>query len=240
MKTFMQIVLISIFFSGTVRGAEAPPWLMKFDTDGDGRLSLEENNAGWKELKGSEFDQTKATSFFKWKDTNHDGFLSGEKSQPKTEKPSPQDEMIENGDFSKGSSRWTGNKEIVYETPAKKNKVCKVETDENDHTGFSQKITTRGVRRLTVKFRIKKSRDYDSENPNWPCKVYFKKTKDGPGKYLGHFQPEKRLKNIWGYDWVDVEGTIVLSKKSSSGYLTFGVSGFSGYVMFDDISVTAQ
>lgn len=67
---------------------------------------------------------------------------------------------LRNGDFESGSSGWRGDNKVVYETDEKLNKVCRMEADSDDQI-FYQEIKTKKAKDLKLKFKVKKSIDYE-------------------------------------------------------------------------------
>jgi hypothetical protein len=165
--------------------------------------------------------------------------------QSASAKPTVSENLVTNGDFSMGSTKWKGDRQIVYETPARKNQVCKLEVDEVDSLTFYQKIKAKGYKRLTLTYRARKSKDHHSQD--MPYGVYFTGDKSNfvsIGYTKGH--------SLQNDQWTDVEVIIQLYPSgkdfseelvfdSSFGELSFTVqTGNSGYIMFDDISVTGE
>jgi hypothetical protein len=137
--------------------------------------------------------------------------------------------LIINGDFAKGSSRWKGDENIEFETPAEENKVCKIILDEDDDIKFHQEIRTKGLKDLTVKYRLKKSQNYDGRG-------YDVRIIRDDGSF--YFYNQSLPKNG---DWNDRSVTFSDLKKSSRIKVTFLIrSGNSGYLLFDDISAAGK
>lgn len=138
--------------------------------------------------------------------------------------------LIINGDFSKGSSRWKGDENIEFETPDEKNKICKIEIDEDDDIEFYQSISsTSKYKDLTLKFKIKKSADYKGRG----YQIRFIRN-DGSYSYMTRKLPKNN-------EWKDMEIKFSDLKKSSKIEVKFIVrSGESGYLAFDDIVVTGE
>lgn len=153
--------------------------------------------------------------------------------------------LVANGDFSKGSSKWKGDRKIVYEAPAKQNKVCKLEVDEVDNHTFYQKIKAQGFKHLTLTYRVRKSKDHHSKDLPYGVNFTGEKSKFvSIGYTKGH-----KLRDD---QWTDVEVIMYLYPSredfseelmfdSSFGELSFTVqTGYSGYLMFDDIAVVGE
>lgn len=138
--------------------------------------------------------------------------------------------LIINGDFSKGSSRWKGDENIEFETPEEKNKICKIEVDEDDDIEFLQSISsTSKYKDLILKFKIKKSENYKGRG----YQVRFIRS-DGSYTYMNRDLPKNN-------DWKDMEIKFSDLQKSSRIELKFIIrSGDSGYLAFDDIVVTGE
>jgi hypothetical protein len=138
--------------------------------------------------------------------------------------------LIKNGDFSKGSSRWKGDENIEFETPAEKNKICKIIVDEDDDIEFFQSISsTSKYKDLMLKFRVKKSDNYKGRG----YQVRFIRS-DGSYTYMTRPLPKNS-------DWKDMEIKFSDLKKSSRIDLKFIIrSGDSGYLAFDDITVIGE
>ena len=137
--------------------------------------------------------------------------------------------LITNGDFTKGSSRWKGNENIEFETPDEKNKICKIEVDDDDDIEFFQPINTSKLKDLTLKFKIKKSANYKGRG----YEVRFIRN-DGSYTFMTRNPPKNN-------DWKDMEIKFSNLKKSSRVKVKFIIkSGKSGYLAFDDISVTGE
>lgn len=135
--------------------------------------------------------------------------------------------LIKNGDFEKGSTRWGGDKNIVYETEAKTNRICKIEVGEEQKYEFYQKINTSNVDYLNVRFRIKKSPDYDGKG----YMISFRRG-DGSGQGAGKSLPANNDWNIVEFKSLDyVHG-------ESNLKVVFTVMGAeSGSLSFDDIEI---
>lgn len=157
--------------------------------------------------------------------------------------------LIENGDFSQGSKKWKGaphnehvkkwqgKKNIEFETPTSTNQVCKIELDETYSIAFYQKIKTRGLDRLIVKCRYKKSKDWDAGTRYLPVDFTFITPGDKWAKQKSRGFMEVENRGIWS----NTEETFILDGEFSSGELHIEVHpGYSGYVMIDDISVTGE
>lgn len=138
--------------------------------------------------------------------------------------------LITNGDFSKGSSRWKGDENIEFETPDEKNKICLIEIDEDDDIEFYQSISsTSKYKDLVLKFKIKKSADYKGRG----YQVRFIRS-DGSYSYMTRSLPKNN-------EWKDMEIKFSDLKKSSKIDLKFIVrSGDSGSLAFDNIVVTGE
>ena len=137
--------------------------------------------------------------------------------------------LITNGDFSKGSSRWKGDENIEFETPEEKNKICKIEIDEDDDIEFYQPIRTSKYKDLILKFKIKKSADYKGRG----YQVRFIRN-DGSYSYMTRNLPKNN-------EWKDMEIKFSDLKKSSKVEVKFIIrSGESGYLAFDNIVVTGE
>lgn len=153
--------------------------------------------------------------------------------------------LIENGSFSEGSKGWKGDRNIEFETPTSTNQVCKIEVDEKYDVVFYQKIKTRGVKRLTLKCRVKKSTDYDSINPGFPVRFYFTEgyhsyvvRRPGGGRGIKEAETWENVECVFFLDEMFSEETL---RALSKGKLRIAVSpGYSGYVMIDDIVVTGE
>ena len=153
--------------------------------------------------------------------------------------------LILNGDFSKGSAKWKGDRKIVYETPAKQNKVCKIEVDEANMHIFYQTIKAEGFKRLNLTYRVKMSENYSSTQLPYGVNLTGDKS-----KYLVVGHTNKR--DLQAGQWIDFEAFIILYPSheeltepiafdSSFGELSFIVqTGYSGYLMFDDILLTGE
>jgi len=139
------------------------------------------------------------------------------------------EELVENGDFSKGSSRWDGDENVEYETSAEQNKVCKIEVDDDGDLEFHQKFSVDDYKDLFLTFKIRKSEDYEGRG----YQVRFIR-KDGSYTYMERKLPKNN-------DWKEMEIKFSDIKRSSHIELRFIVrSGESGYLAFDDISVIGK
>ena len=71
-----------------------------------------------------------------------------------------EENLVKNGDFSNGPKKWSGKKNIVFETAAKKNNVCKMVVKKKRSYAFYQTISASKKHDLIITFRLKKSDDY--------------------------------------------------------------------------------
>ena len=142
--------------------------------------------------------------------------------------------IVINGDFSKGSSRWKGDANIEFETPAEQNKICVIKVDHDRDRTFSQKIRTRKRGALTLKFKVKKSDNYDGGGYGAGYVIELVRNQDdyqisNPKKFP---PPENN-------DWTEVE--FIQGVGNEPVELKFKIlKGNSGYLMFDDISATVE
>lgn len=108
---------------------------------------------------------------------------------------------------------------------------------------FYQKIKTRGLRHLILKYRFKKSKDYDSSESTRPVDFSFVGNNNKTSKHRTYNQRavEKYYRENRDTSWKFYEYALSLDGDPSSGTLSFFVyPGYSGYVMIDDISVTGE
>lgn len=149
--------------------------------------------------------------------------------------------LIQNGDFSQGSKKWRGDINVEFETPAETNQVCKIELDEEDYKTFHQRVKTRELTRLIVQYKIKLSKDCEPST-GYPVYCSFVK-KDGERAYMlsdGEFDTRYYTPPS-SPSWKDVKLGFRLNKRFRDGELRIEVrSGYSGYIMIDDISVTGE
>ena len=135
--------------------------------------------------------------------------------------------LVKNGDFQKGTSGWRGDRKVIPEPSNSKNNICAVKIDAEETQTFSQKIKTRGIEALVVRFRLKKSEDYNGEG----LSIWFDPG-DGTTSGTGCLLPKTT-------DWKELEysmGHVV--RGVSRGTLLFKVKkGTSGSLFFDDIVV---
>ena len=132
-----------------------------------------------------------------------------------------------NGDFSKGSSRWKGDENIQFDTPAEKNKICRIELDDDKDIDFYQEIKVKGIKDIMVRYKIRKSSNYDGRG----YQVRFVRD-DGSYNYFDRAVPKKEG---WNEAVVKFKGIGNTSKLK----VKFRVlSGDAGYLAFDDIVVT--
>lgn len=137
--------------------------------------------------------------------------------------------LIKNGDFSRGSSSWRGKRNIEYETAAEENKICQIEIDDDDDIEFWQSMRTSRLKDLTLTFKIKKSPDYKGRG----YQIRFIRP-DGSYTYMTRPVPKND-------SWKEMEIKFSDLKKSSQIDLKFIVrSGESGWLAFDDIVVVGE
>jgi len=67
--------------------------------------------------------------------------------------------LLQNGDFSKGTKKWHGDIRIIYETSSKKNKVCVIKIKDESFL-FYQYAKSKKRKKVTIQFRVKRSADY--------------------------------------------------------------------------------
>jgi len=143
---------------------------------------------------------------------------------------SGEDDIIKNGDFSEGSSRWSGKKKIVFETQAKKNKVCKIEVKKKHSAIFYQTISTSKKTDLILTFRVKKSKDYKGKG----YQVKFELQTDVTWFWGSSPAPKKADK------WVKVNFRLKKERFKNSSHFKLMIKvnpGSSGYLMFDDFKI---
>jgi hypothetical protein len=138
--------------------------------------------------------------------------------------------LIRNGDFEKGSTLWSGDKNVVYETAGKTNRICRIEVDKKEDITFYQKIVTKNIEDLKITFRVKKSRDYKGEG----LSIKFDRG-DGTASGISRDLPDNT-------DWNKVEWTAgqVARGKSRVKMIFVVESGKAGSLSFDDIEVVEK
>ena len=140
-----------------------------------------------------------------------------------------EENLVKNGDFSDGSSRWSGKKNIEFETAAKKNKVCKMFVKKKRSYAFYQTISASKKHDLIITFRLKKSDDYKGKGYRISSGLQTATT-----WYWDLKPPKKRMK------WKKVKLRIKKSHLKNSSHFKFIIkvkSGSSGYLMFDDFKI---
>lgn len=137
---------------------------------------------------------------------------------------------IDNGNFEDGGTRWRGDKNIVFETPKKKNNVCEIKVDTEQPTNFYQEINTSKCKQFTLKLKIKKSSDYKSEGlEEFAVLIELKDGGGGPGITLPN-----------NNDWNELECSIGehYLKDARRVKIIFEVMpAISGSLFFDDITL---
>ena len=139
-------------------------------------------------------------------------------------------DIIKNGDFSQGASRWSGKKKIVFETDAKKNKVCRIDVKRNHSYTFYQTISTSKKTDLILTFRVKKSKDYKGKG----YQVKFELQTDVTWYWNSSPAPKKAEK------WVKVSFRLRKERFKNSSHFKLMIKvnpGSSGYLMFDDFKI---
>ena len=142
-----------------------------------------------------------------------------------------EENLIKNGDFSKGTSRWGGKKKITFETEAKKNKVCKIKVKKKHSYTFYQTISTSKKTDLILSFKIKKSNDYKGKG----YQVKFELQTDTTWYWKKSSPPKKPNK------WVKVSFRMKKERFRNSSHFKMMIKvnpGSSGYLMFDDFKIT--
>lgn len=139
--------------------------------------------------------------------------------------PAPE-ELLKNGDFEKGVANWRGDRKIVVEEGKPENHVAEVVSTKRQARSFQQDIDTRGMKDITLKFRMKPSADYAGRG------VQLRFVRHGGGFTFNNMD----LKG--GEDWKD--HTWKFSEINNEPKLTFIVEvedGDAGSVFFDDFSI---
>lgn len=136
-------------------------------------------------------------------------------------------DVLRNGDFSRGTGSWKGDRRVVTEGEAK---YLQVDLDRRKHKEFSQdKLSVKGADRVVLTFRYRTSEDYESSK----------------GITLRFLRPNagstyRDLKITASPDWKT--HTWDFSRIRGADELTFliEVHEGKGSIMFDDFSAIVQ
>ena len=140
-----------------------------------------------------------------------------------------EENLVKNGDFSNGPKKWSGKKNIVFETAAKKNNVCKMVVKKKRSYAFYQTISASKKHDLIITFRLKKSDDYKGKGYRISSDLQTATT-----WYWDLKPPKKSMK------WKKVKLRIKKNELENGSHFKFIIkvkSGSSGYLMFDDFKI---
>jgi hypothetical protein len=133
--------------------------------------------------------------------------------------------LLQNGDFSKGSKNWHGDIRVTYETSSKKNKVCIVKIKDESFL-FYQYAKPKKRTKITLHFRVKRSADYVGKEKYqvrfWHNDRYYTWNKNVPK------QAEQ---------WKDVKIKIPFKKCKYVKLEIRTKPGVSGFLYFDDFKL---
>jgi hypothetical protein len=133
------------------------------------------------------------------------------------------DEFLRNGDFSRGTSGWKGDRKIQEEDG---NKYMYVEADDDEEQVVRQeKLDGKNLEALVIRFRYRASEDYTGRG----VAVRFVRPS---GSYF-----QARLKVKPGGDWESVRGRFRELSKMDEFTLELVVLPGEGGIAFDDISL---
>jgi hypothetical protein len=142
------------------------------------------------------------------------------------------DDLIKNGDFEKGKTRWSGDLKVEFETADKTNKICRIELDKKDSVTFNQKVSTSGsTTSLILRYKVRKSSDYEGyEHFN-----IHAKGNNGAISSKGQKVPVNM-------EWNPMELKIPeeLYKERTIKILFHVLPGNSGFLFFDDIELLIE
>ena len=136
--------------------------------------------------------------------------------------------LINNGDFEKGSNRWSGDKKIVYETEERANKICKVELEDDEDHSFYQKIVLQEPKDLILRFKIKKSADYKGSDE---IGIRFKE--EHASMSTSRMIPDNN-------EWNEIEFKYTNFRDAKRIQIIFTVKRGTGTLYFDDIEITEK
>lgn len=136
--------------------------------------------------------------------------------------------LINNGDFEKGSSGWSGDTKIVYETEEKKNKICKVELEDDEDLKFWKKIVLQDPKDLILRFKIKKSADYKGSEE---LDLYFEE--EHASMRTTQIIPDNNEWNITEFKYTNFRDAKRIN-------IIFDVKKGAGTLYFDDIEIAEQ
>jgi len=137
--------------------------------------------------------------------------------------------LLQNGDFEKGSRKWNGDDHIEYDPPNGTNHICKIELDEDKDFEFYQAVRTRKFKDLVLTFRIKKSYSYSGRG----YQIRFVRN-DQSYHFYDRTPPDHD-------EWEDVEITFSDIQRSTNIKIVFIVkSRNTGYLAFDDVMVIGK
>lgn len=139
--------------------------------------------------------------------------------------------LIGNGDFEDGGAKWRGDKNVVLETSKSKNNICKIKTDKTKTISFYQEIKTSKIKKFTLKFRVKKSRDYKAlGNSELTINIKRKNGGSGSGRSLPRNDKWNEVEYSIGESYVQGEPRITVVFEVEPAQ--------SGSISFDDITLT--
>lgn len=135
-------------------------------------------------------------------------------------------ELLRNGDFTRGTVSWKGDRKVVDED---ENKYAVIDLDQKKAKALIQeKLNTKNVRDITLSFRYRTSENYDGGG----ITLRYVREKGGSTFRTIRLQPTKEWKT---YQW-DFNN----SKQSDELTLRIEVLRGTGSIQFDDFSAIAK
>ena len=138
--------------------------------------------------------------------------------------------ILQNGDFSKGSKKWHGDIRVTHETSSKKNKICIIKIKDESRL-FYQYAKPKKKTKITLQFRVKRSADYAGKG----YQIRFEK--NGSYKIWDKKVPKK------ANQWVDIKIKISYKNYKKCKYVKLEVRtkpGVSGFLYFDDFKLVEK
>jgi hypothetical protein len=137
------------------------------------------------------------------------------------------DELLRNGDFSRGKSGWKGEGKVTEDD--KENKYIEIRVDAKDILDFYQEdLDVKNVKDLVLTFRYKTSADYSGRG----FQLEFVRPTGGFTYRTVSIQSTPEWKS---YTW-----NFARTKDSDELTLRIKILEGDGEIMFDDFSVTAK
>ena len=133
--------------------------------------------------------------------------------------------LLKNADFEKGSTRWSGDRKIVSEGD---NKICKVELEEDESVSFCQKIALQDPKDLILRFKIRKSDDYEGDE-----EVLIRFDEERSAMHTSRMIPDN-------HEWNEIEFHYTNYRDAKRIEIIFMVNRGAGTLYFDDIELTEK